>query len=840
MADTLDAVKSYVVKAGDTLSDIAAKFKSEYGYSNTYTFMNELVKINDISDPNRIVIGQTINLSGSAATPKTNTTSRPTIKIFGLQSNTDRTVYVTWAWDKSNTEEYRVIWYYATGDGVWFVGNDGTVKVKQSVYSAPSNAKKVKVKIKPISKTYSVNKKVGKTTTTTQVNYWVAGWSTEKIYKFKDNPPTAPSKPTVKIEKFKLTAELDNLNVNGTEIEFQVVKNDKKVFKHGKIKITKTSATYSCTVTAGAEYKVRCRAWRGDLKSDWSEYSDNLGTIPVAPKSIQQIKATSSTSVWLIWTKVANAKSYEIEYTTRLDYFASSDQTTTVSSIATTQYEKTGLTSGSEYFFRVRAVNDQGSGAWSEIKSVKVGKAPSAPTTWSSTTTAIVGEPLNFYWVHNSEDGSSQTYAILEIYVNGAKQTKTIKNSTEEDEKDKTSVYTFDTSSYNEGVKIEWRVKTAGVTLEYGEWSIQRTVDIYAPPVLELEVRDSANELMDTLESFPFYVSGTPSPDTQTPVGYHLSIIANSNYETVDNFGNEITVSAGDEVYAKYFDVTNDLMVELSASNISLENNMEYTIICTVTMNSGLTANATSTFTVAWTENEYEPNAELAIDEETLSAYIQPYCKDVYGQLIEDITLSVYRREFDGSFTELGTELSNNGSIFITDPHPALDYARYRIVAKDNATGAISYYDMPGYPVSCKSVVLQWDEDWSDFDPAGEENELEQQPWSGSMLILPYNIDVSDNYKPDVELVEYIGRKYPVSYYGTQRGSTATWNVTIPKSDIDTLYALRRLSTWMGDVYVREPSGSGYWANVVVSFSQKHTDLTIPITLSITRVEGGV
>ena len=108
------------------------------------------------------------------------------------------------------------------------------------------------------------------------------------------------------------------------------------------------------------------------------------------------------------------------------------------------------------------------------------------------------------------------------------------------------------------------------------------------------------------------------------------------------------------------------------------------------------------------------------------------------------------------------------------------------------------------------------------------------------MLILPGNIDVSESNKPDVELIEYIGRAHPVSYYGTQIGSTATWNMEIPSNDKETLYALRRLSRWMGDVYVREPSGSGYWANITVSFSQKHCDMTIPITLGITRVEGGM
>jgi hypothetical protein len=63
--------------------------------------------------------------------------------------------------------------------------------------------------------------------------------------------------------------------------------------------------------------------------------------------------------------------------------------------------------------------------------------------------------------------------------------------------------------------------------------------------------------------------------------------------------------------------------------------------------------------------------------------------------------------------------------------------------------------------------------------------------------------------------------------------------MVIPKSDKETLYALRRLSNWMGNVYVREPSGSGYWANIKVSFSQKHRDLVIPVTLNVSRVEGG-
>ena len=136
-------------------------------------------------------------------------------------------------------------------------------------------------------------------------------------------------------------------------------------------------------------------------------------------------------------------------------------------------------------------------------------------------------------------------------------------------------------------------------------------------------------------------------------------------------------------------------------------------------------------------------------------------------------------------------------------------------------------------------MIIQWDETWTEFDPV-DGDALEDQPWSGSLLRLLYNVELSTNHSPDVSLVEYIGRKHPVSYYGTQIGETATWNMDIVKEDEETLYALRRLAAWMGDVYVREPSGSGYWAQIQVSFNQKYNGVVIPVTLSITRVEGGV
>lgn len=821
MADT------YTVKKGDTLWAIAKA---------NNTTVNKLVELNDITNPDYIVVGQVIKLSGTA-TKKTNNTSRAIIKAFGLQSNTDRTIYATWTWTKSYTENYQVQWYYATGDGIWFVGSDTTVTVKQATYNAPSNATKVKFKVKPISKKRKVNNK--------ETSYWTASWSTEKTYSFKDNPPSDPDTPDVKLEKYKLTIEVDGLeNANATHVQFQIVKNNKSVYKTVKVAIKTGHAAYSCTVTAGGEYKVRARTVRGSEYSNWTAYSDNYQTAPAAPGGIVALKALSETSIQIDWENVSNADTYTVQYTTKKMYFDSGSsevKEVSVDAKVAGHAEITGMTSGEEYFIRVRASNEAGDSAWTDIVSIKVGEKPAAPTTWSSTTTAIVGKDVNLYWIHNTVDGSSQTYAILELYFNGSTtpESHTIKNSTNEDEKDKTSVYTLSTTGYSEDMQIKWRVKTCGITGEYGDWSVMRTIDIYEEPGLELTVTDANGESLETLTAFPFYISGLASPNTQAPIGYYLTIVSNSIYETVDSVGNPKIVNAGEAVYSKHFDINDPLLVEMSAGNVDLENNIGYTVRCTVSLDSGLTAENESSFSVAWTDLEYEPNAEIGIDEDNWSAVIRPFCEDENATPIEDISLSIYRREFDGAFTLIAEDITNGNNIFVTDPHPSLDLARYRIVAKTNSTGAISYCDIPGYPVGCYAAVIQWDEEWSTFDTTTEEA-MEQPHWAGSMLQLPYNIDVSESNAQDVSLIEYIGRENPVTYYGTQQGYSATWNMVIPYNDKETLYGLRRLQRYMGDVYVREPSGTGYWANVKVSFSQKHTEVTIPVTLSITRVEGGM
>ena len=863
---------TYTVKKGDCLWNIS---KTHLGSGSRW---KEIANLNTTKypslkkNPSLIYPGWVLELPGSSG-GGSSTSKKPSniavVEFLGPLADEERTLFCAWAWSKTtNLEKYLVEWIY-TVEGNRTLYATQTISVdadydaamyKQTTWTVPENALTVKVKVKPIAKKKTVNGK--------ETAYWSAsGWSTidsTSTFSTKYFPPETPPVPSLSMgdDGITLTIRVDGLtldeNVFMQALEVELVKNDvrpnDKPYKDYRLDPKSTTALHVSTVEPGARYKARCHMvnFSPMIESEWSGYSSNVYSRPIAPTNLRA-KALSENDVYLEWEAAENVTGYEYQYTTKEEYFdtaSSQVQSGSVDSTVTCANLVDLETGNFTYFFRVRSTGEGGESAWSNVVSLTLGKAPAAPTTWSSTTTAIAGKPVSLYWVHNSEDGSSQTYAKIELNINGSISTITRQNTyTDEDDRDNTSEYVLDTSAYQEGAKIMWRVCTAGVLSDsYGDWSVQREIDIYAQPTINLEVTANLEgDALFELTSFPFYVQASAGPETQLPIGYHLKIVANEGYETVDQLGNPKIVSAGEAVYSKYFDnnyfingvSSTKLYVMMTPSVIDLENNISYTLTCTVSMDSGLTAEDSIVFVVAWKDVSYLPNAEIGYNDDTYSTMIRPHCEDEEGNPIEDVTLAVYRRNYDGTFTELMTDIPNNGYTFITDPHPSLDYARYRVVATAKDTGAISFADLAGYPIGEAGAIIQWSEEWSAFD-AVEEDPLAIPPWTGSLVRLPYNIDISTNNAKDVAVVEYIGREHPVTYYGTQLGESFNIKTDIPASDTETLYTLRRLARWKGDVYVRLPNGMGCWATVSVQYNENHCEVKIPVTIDVTRVEGGV
>lgn len=923
-----------IVESGDTLSEITLK---HLGSASPATY-NKVAAINGINDPDVIHIGQKIYLTSSGSSSSSSSSSGNQFKIVACApiSDNERMMHAEWTWAlESQTESYKVLWTYKTGNGIEMEGSSEEIDIdhdypslsRMSTFEIPTNARVIYFRVKPISKTYGDKN---------EKKYFPdQSWSYDDyiVAEVLEAPGSAPN---VELENGVITMSLSDINITGADsIIFQITRDNSGAgvdsWQAQPVKIETGWASVTYQTAPGHLYKARCKAYNSTdgAVSPWTEYTENISSIPPTPSGFTSIRATSANSIRLSWEAVATAKSYDIEYATEKEKFEQTPGADSKEGITDLYCELAGLESGKEYFFRIRAVNDSndngGKSKWSEISDGRViGTAPSAPTTWSSTTTATKGETVILYWVHNSEDGSRETYADIELYVDETLvPMEPIENTASEDDDTTIHTYELDTSEFSEGCKITWRVRTMGIDKGtdgdgeggWGDWSDPREIDVYEAPTLEMRIIGSQD---DVVTGFPFIIHAIagPSSSNQTPTGFYVSISSNQAYDTVDSLGNPRTVSEGEIMYSKYFNAFDDsmgenatingvpveitpgeLLVVFDPGNIDLASSMSYTATCTVSMDSGLTAEKSVSFTVSWEEVSYVPDAQVTIDHDNLTATIRPYCTDrrivwykvelvngvytrtdeslgyVYcnsssiGQTpdgervfqgtdatgetvkfvrvtesypVSDMYMTVYRREYDGKFTKINEQpLDAAKNTAVTDPHPALDYARYRIVATSKSTGAVGYVDISGEKVGCPAIVIQWAEAWTNFE-VEEDDILTPPSWSGSLLKLMYNVDVNENNSPNVSFIEYIGREHPVSYYGTQLGESATWNVSVPKYDKETIYALRRLAKWMGDVYVREPSGVGYWANITVSFAQTHCEPVVPVTFTIKRVEGGV
>ena len=828
--------------------------------------------------------------------------------------------------------------------------------------------------------------KKGKTTTTEELAWRGTVQRTKTVtYKLASlDFPQVPPTPTVVMTSGSgktVTLNVSIINFSFTtshakSIEFQCMRNeDAKAVNSRKINIDKTGcAKYvSGAMDDGVVYKWRARSWSGkdctgvhstsdSSPEGWSEWSDLAMSRPKVPKGemlCQMGKRPNQNNAVAnvvikdnanTWGRITGYYVYWSVDPKDLYYNSVPNDNTATITVGDSTYGRIEKINGHIYarlyipqladyaqqypntntvWISVRAMYE---GAYDTYSTwvqdysyyfkFTFGSAPLMPTTWTGRQTFIEDEKIQFFWKHNSTDGSFQSQANVKLSINYRYRSgaSTSSESTYNDSKvivitETTSAdsaeektYSLSYANLNDLINkefpnipgsamscgkfdITYEIRTkgqlnTGSEKDWSPWSPAKEINIYRKPEIEFESSPTRGWLWDPfdfrydtiytaydgspfpkiIEHFPIFIGVKSGPYPQSALEYTFTITALNDYDTYDYDGSTKHVKSGETIFTritgptkKYTtgeDTGNYCLTRINPWDITLVNSQAYKLQVTVTMDSGLQATLTKEFRTQYTDSAFMPDADIALDEDQFSCYIIPGLEsDVeYEEGEEPITLSdvvfhVFRRNYDGRMTEIASALNGDSETTIVDPHPSLNGASYRIVGMSKLTGEIEFIDIPGQEFEEKPILIQWDSDFQGYDQIVDWVDETQDPddlllfgqgLQGNVLKLPYNIDVQNGYDMDKDLVKYIGRENPVSYYGTQKGETMTLNTVIPKTSKDIIFALRKLSVYPGDCYIREPNGTGYWANVTVSFNINHLDVIVPVTITATRVEGGI
>lgn len=437
----------------------------------------------------------------------------------------------------------------------------------------------------------------------------------------------------------------------------------------------------------------------------------------------------------------------------------------------------------------------------------------------------------------------------------------------------------------------------------WSSWSAWREIQVYIKPTIDVNLsgftRIGSSDVNHVYpadlykmyspdechEKIPYMFTAFPldikkvsvSISSYEVLSYHVCVTSYCTYEDCNVMGNKTIVTAGEVIYeddVPSYNYRNDIMykagdystdIKILPTDIPLANNQAYSITISADLANGLPCSCEFGILTKLNDyNNYEVDADVIYYDNKLCSYINPQLRLLHPeQLDEDgdptyeyvdiASMNIYRKEADGSFTLIADDVLPNS--YIVDSHPNLKDNSYRLTYTLDSTGKMGYYDTATYDFEENAIVVQWQEEFDHssenvvfntytFEEMDDDNTIyfseDYAPTKCKMVRLPYNISMNVNYDKDVNHVKYYGRNNPVSYIGTQNGQTETWSVDIDKKDKETLNLIRELAIYKGNVYVREPSGTGYYAEIKVSFTRSYNSMVIPVTLNITRVDVNV
>ena len=239
--------------------------------------------------------------------------------------------------------------------------------------------------------------------------------------------PSAPSQPTATSPASRTLDVQWNCPLDGgsviTEFNFQY-RNAGQTWAQAQDVDTTVPFTQLTGLTNGTAIEFRVRAVNAIDTGAWSPTGTGTPTAaqPGGGSTLALTARGGDTEATLTWLEPDDGGSsitgYHVQWKSGSQAFSSSRQAT----VTTTTYTRTGLTNGTEYDFRVRAVNSVGNSTWSNEASATPAVGEHVVTAaglttftwpWSATVARVLayggggGGGSYAHWNHGTDGGSS-------------------------------------------------------------------------------------------------------------------------------------------------------------------------------------------------------------------------------------------------------------------------------------------------------------------------------------------------------------------------------------------------------------------------------------------------
>ena len=423
-------------------------------------------------------------------------------------------------------------------------------------------------------------------------------------------------------------------------------------------------------------------------------------------------------------------------------------------------------------------------GAWGPW--VAAACAPAAPSLTApqagACLDAAAGAP-EMRWAHNPKDGSAQTKAQVRTAVDGGEWVVA----------DVAGPAQSLRKAFSAGENVDWQVRTAGASGEWGPWSAKRTFRVRSRPKVEVAPT--------VVEAVPFWVSWAVTDAAGRQASATVEIIDSSGARAWSR-----AVAGGAS------------SVEVPARELTPRDGAAYTVRVTVASTTGLTGSGTGSAAVSYTPPG-APRATARVNAFDLSVSVEVAAAP--GGADTD-SIAVFR---DGALVASGL---HTGGVARDNVPPLGVPLTYRAVAY-SASGAAAETLLP---------VTVPSDSWACFNFG---------PGWFRCARMRMNMQVQESHEPEVETMLAPGRALPVAVYGVHtsvRGSVeadAFWLEDMDGAgNLSALADFRELAGAGGDVAMRLPGGERRRVSASVELRRGQAYNVVGVRVDWEEVDGGL